>query len=864
MRSGSARVGSLVRAAQAGDERAFEELVRSFQDLAVAYATALLGDYHLAEDAAQEAFLDAYRLLGSLRDPDAFAAWLRRIVFKRCDRITRRAAPALTGLEAALEVAGPQPSPAELLEARETTEALRAAITTLSDAEQQVVLLYYMGDQSQAQVAAFLSITPNAVKTRLYSARQRLRAHMTSIEQDLGNVRPSGDPGFAEKVRRLIQPEALWQKKPWMWSPGIGTDVWEMFCACIAGDLETVKDLLGRDPSLVRAHYEYRTPLSFAVRENQLHVAEYLLDHGALRASLGDPVEMARDRGYHEMVELLARKIHDHSGASTEGVPVAEALKAYDLPLVRRLLDEQPALLHARDDRSSQPIHWAVMTRNLDAIDELIRRGADPNSPRGDGALPIHLTNGDYDYRGWRDVPPSVTTTPDDVYRRLVARGAEVDLGMAAFKGDERRVRELLARDPSLANRVSGYNSYYIGCGAPLKNAAAGGNLEIVKLLLEHGADPNLPEEGIAPQGHALYSAVYNRHYEIAKLLLEHGAYPNPQVESSADAVWIAIGNGDLKMLGLLGSHGARMLIPNRLEKISYAELKATGVGMPPEVLAYYGDLEAITALLASDPSLASAEALSMAAQQGHPEVVQLLLAQSPELAKEVTVSKPRALAELLFEHGMDPNRPNWLRKTPLMEFAGSGDVESAALFLDHGADLHARDEEQRSTPLAWAAMRGQERMVELLLRRGAQLTLPDGPPWATPLAWATRRGHAGVVKILTEYGSRGALPARSVASYEALAQDLVDAYGPGDEQALARIIQHFRIERPLTWDRPPLHVRVARLRRAVNERLQTIRQTPTPAETLSLEDARMLIALSEGFAAWPDLARSVGGPNTG
>lgn len=112
-------------------------------------------------------------------------------------------------------------------------------------------------------------------------------------------------------------------------------------------------------------------------------------------------------------------------------------------------------------------------------------------------------------------------------------------------------------RDPSLANGVSQYGSYYVGCGAPIKDAVIGGNIEIVKLLLERGADPNRPEEGIAPHGHALYTAVAHRHYDIAKLLLEHGAYANPPVESSADAVSIAIMNGDRRMLELLGSYGA-------------------------------------------------------------------------------------------------------------------------------------------------------------------------------------------------------------------------------------------------------------------------------------------------------------------
>ena len=83
------------------------------------------------------------------------------------------------------------------------------------------------------------------------------------------------------------------------------------------------------------------------------------------------------------------------------------------------------------------------------------------------------------------------------------------------------------------------------------------GHIEIVKLLLEHGADPNLPEEGIAPRGHALYSAVANGHFDIAKLLLEHGAHPNAEVESSADTVSRAIMNGDKRMIELLSSYGA-------------------------------------------------------------------------------------------------------------------------------------------------------------------------------------------------------------------------------------------------------------------------------------------------------------------
>ncbi|NKB72056.1 MAG: hypothetical protein GKR89_33680 [Candidatus Latescibacteria bacterium] len=65
----------LVNRAQDGDIDAYDGLVRRFQDMAVGYAYALLGDFYLAEDAAQEAFLGAYQNLAQLRTASAFPSW---------------------------------------------------------------------------------------------------------------------------------------------------------------------------------------------------------------------------------------------------------------------------------------------------------------------------------------------------------------------------------------------------------------------------------------------------------------------------------------------------------------------------------------------------------------------------------------------------------------------------------------------------------------------------------------------------------------------------------------------------------------------------------------------------------------------
>jgi len=535
----------------------------------------------------------------------------------------------------------------------------------------------------------------------------------------------------------MNQPDELKKNEALVWSTGTGADVWELFCACITGDLETVKRLLDKDPSLARCNYAYRTPIYFAVRENQFGVAAFLLEHGA------DPLSLASAHG-----------------ASPKGSAVAAAIRERDLPKVRTMLNASPELLHAGDERSSQPIHWAVMTRQIDMIDELLARGADINASRFDGARPIQLTNGDYHYRGWRDVPKDITASPADVLAHLRACGANVDICTAAHIGELERVKELLDEDPSLANRVSEYVTYYLGSGAPLKNAAARGHLAIVKLLLERGADPNLPEEGIAPHGHALYSAVYNGHYDIARLLLEQGAYPNPEVESSADALSIAKMNKDEKMVELLCSHGAARSV---------------------DLLSYYGDVETAAAIFAVDPALADdPHALAQAAANGHEAFVRLMLRHQPNLAKRISgAAKTRELSEYLFERGANPNHPDWLGITSLHQFARNGDLENAALFIDHGADLNARDEDICSTPLGWAARVGNTGMVEFLLSRGAKPNLPDDPAWATPLAWATRRGHHEIVQLLDQYSKTGALP--PVSSAPAPETDAISGTWTGD-----------------------------------------------------------------------------------
>src|ERR1044071_504170 len=148
----------------------------------------------------------------------------------------------------------------------------------------------------------------------------------------------------------MTQPNELKINEPLLWSTGKGTDVWDLFCACMRGDLPAVQRLVSSDPSLVRTHYRYRKPLYFAVRENQLEVVAFLLerDPDPIGLAVNDSLlDIARDRGCVEMQQLLESKLGERHGASTKGEPVAAAIRANDLTQVRRLLNTAPDLLEA-------------------------------------------------------------------------------------------------------------------------------------------------------------------------------------------------------------------------------------------------------------------------------------------------------------------------------------------------------------------------------------------------------------------------------------------------------------------------------------------------------------------------------------
>ena len=277
---------ALVTRAQADNDRAYEELVRRFQDMAYGYAYAILNDFHLAEDAAQEAFIEAYRCLAELEHPQAFPAWFKRIVFKHCDRLTRGKRVPTMALDVAEEVAAHTPGPDEMVEQRDLQAQVLSAIRTLPDEQRTVITLYYIREYSQDEIAAFLDVPPSTVKSRLHASRKGLKERMMDMVRDAlkSNALPES---FTEETLAKAVAQAGELNKQHQY------DEAEIL----------LRDVLGKAPSHVGALKE----LNRAVMRGGVYGEERwdrlpeLVEHGQTILASGSDDEYV----YHEMARTL-------------------------------------------------------------------------------------------------------------------------------------------------------------------------------------------------------------------------------------------------------------------------------------------------------------------------------------------------------------------------------------------------------------------------------------------------------------------------------------------------------------------------------------------------------------------------------
>lgn len=175
---------TLVHAARRGDHVAFGALATRHRPMLLALCRRVLGEATAAEDAAQEATLQAMLSLGSLHRPERFGSWLSGIGLNICRRWLREGVRASWSWDAVVggrwmqEPADWRTEPEALAETADLARRVRRAVAGLPRGQRAAVLLVYLLGLTQAEAAAELGIPVGAVKTRLHKARATLRQRL--------------------------------------------------------------------------------------------------------------------------------------------------------------------------------------------------------------------------------------------------------------------------------------------------------------------------------------------------------------------------------------------------------------------------------------------------------------------------------------------------------------------------------------------------------------------------------------------------------------------------------------------------------------------------------------------------------------
>lgn len=167
-----------IEQAKQGDREAFNHIVQYYTAMACAVAYDRLRDPHLAEDAVQEAFTEAFIHLHKLKEAAAFPGWIKTIVIRQCHRLMRRKQHHTVPLHEIAQTADIQLSVADIVERRELQMLLHDSIASLSSNMRVSVQLFYFHGYSLQEISSYLGTSTSVLKKRLFDARTKLKGSL--------------------------------------------------------------------------------------------------------------------------------------------------------------------------------------------------------------------------------------------------------------------------------------------------------------------------------------------------------------------------------------------------------------------------------------------------------------------------------------------------------------------------------------------------------------------------------------------------------------------------------------------------------------------------------------------------------------
>ena len=346
-------------------------------------------------------------------------------------------------------------------------------------------------------------------------------------------------------------------------------------------------------------------------------------------------------------------------------------------------------------------------------------------------------------------------------------------LNWAVTRGDVEAARAFLAvgADPN-------YEDNFLE--TPLSHAVHGNRGEMVVLLLDSGAKPNIVSFGSTP----LHIAVLHNRPDIVALLLDHKANVNARTKNGGlTPLDFAVMQRNLTIAQLLVERGAELRNPGPLlmaatsGSIDIARLLLTSGADPNardddgttalDIAVHRGNRE-VAELLVDSGARAPAGLQDDAVLKGQKDILDVLLRKGADvnvrLASGSTLLHDAALkgydgiVTLLLGRGARVDLRNASGATPLHDAALNGKATTAAILLDHGAEINARETESGTTALYAAASLGREDVVALLLDRGADPNILNNRG-ASPLHAAIEGGYQSIAKRIRVRGGHDLAP---------------------------------------------------------------------------------------------------------